>query len=164
MPPLPLSAQEQTSIHQYLIAVFPNLNTEPYELWSECTDTYNCIAFAADVGCLKGWWPADPLYAARDYYWPAGLPYIDTVDNFIDAFRTLGYAPCSSRDQEAGFEKVAIYHDPFTGNVLHMAKQLESGVWASKLGDLWDIQHPRLEAVEGTAYGVVIQIMKRLKN
>ena len=62
-------------------------------------------------------------------------------------------------------EKTAIYG---MGNqFLHMAKQLPSGSWSSKLGRAWDIEH-ELEALTSAAnlggqvqYGEVVAYMRR---
>jgi hypothetical protein len=96
----------------------------------------------------------------------AGEP---TVENFISAFSKLGYLPCENSALEKNFEKVAIYvstkdeiHAP-KGSVTHMARQLSDGKWTSKLGNDVDISHNTLQAVEGNAYGVVKQILKRQK-
>ncbi len=161
MPPLLLSQSEKHAIHQLLERFFPNLTLDNYEIWSECTDEYNCIAYAGNMGCKKPWWPADPRYSARDYYWPECMPFVDSVENFIRAFQLFGYETCSGPEYEDGFEKVAIYEDQTTKETRHMARQLSNGIWTSKLGDWWDIQHQTLEAVESSHYGVVVQIMKR---
>jgi len=42
-----------------------------------------------------------------------------------------------------------------------MARQMESGLWTSKLGQLEDIVHHTLEGVECDAYGQVVQVSKR---
>ena len=41
-----------------------------------------------------------------------------------------------------------------------MARQLDSGKWASKLGKLEDIEHD-LTGVEGKVYGKVAQYLKK---
>jgi hypothetical protein len=69
------------------------------------------------------------------------------------------YQLCESRNPEADFEKVAIYVDE-DEIPTHMARQLSSGDWTSKCGDLEDIIHT-LEGLEGSAYGKVSCIMKR---
>jgi hypothetical protein len=62
---------------------------------------------------------------------------------------------------ETGWEKVALFaHED--GTPTHAARQLASGRWTSKLGELEDIEH-ELEAVEGAAYGSVVVYLKRLR-
>jgi len=73
----------------------------------------------------------------------------------------LGYEPCEGQDVEPGFEKIAIYvgsDDVPT----HLARQLASGEWSSKCGQLEDIIHP-LDGLEGPppAYGTAMQILRR---
>ncbi len=61
---------------------------------------------------------------------------------------------------EAEFEKVAIYEDA-QGKPTHMARQLDSGLWTSKLGEAWDIVHHALEGIEGQQYGRATLAMRR---
>jgi hypothetical protein len=60
---------------------------------------------------------------------------------------------------EPGYEKVAIYAAP-DGTPTHVARQLTSGLWSSKLGQLQDIQH-RLEDLAGSVYGDCARFPKR---
>jgi hypothetical protein len=78
---------------------------------------------------------------------------------FISAFSRMGYEPCEKVSVESGLEKVAIYRGS-DGRPTHMARQLESGAWTSKLGKLEDIEHT-LEGLEGSDYGSVAVFMKR---
>ncbi len=55
---------------------------------------------------------------------------------------------------------MAIYEQG--GETQHMARQLPSGHWTSKLGDLDDIEHD-LSALEGIEYGRVAMILARKK-
>lgn len=74
-----------------------------------------------------------------------------------------GFTRCDSGDLEPGWEKVAVYaladDDP-----THVARQLESGAWTSKLGDFEDIEHDTPTALEGPAYGTVYGYMKRRRD
>lgn len=56
--------------------------------------------------------------------------------------------------------KVAIYVDD-SGDPSHAARQTSSGKWTSKMGELEDIEHDGLSALEGKACGTVARIMKR---
>jgi len=74
---------------------------------------------------------------------------------------------CDDDSLEQGFEKVAIYVDEEDDMPSHMARQLESGWWTSKCGNLQDITHQTLSALEGGqdyGYGKVTCIMKRKRN
>ena len=74
----------------------------------------------------------------------------------------MEYEPCDDGALEDGFEKVAIYALSFT--VTHMARQLASGRWTSKLGELEDIEHETPAELEGDIYGIVVQYMRRAIN
>jgi hypothetical protein len=60
-------------------------------------------------------------------------------------------------------DKVALYMTS-DGEISHAARQLPSGRWTSKLGAYEDIEHNTLAAIEGDAYGMVAQILKRPRS
>jgi hypothetical protein len=142
----------------------PNLKSGNWHIRSPWNDSYQCISWAA---CYtdRHMWPH------QDYWWFPGLPLfpIDTetpTDYFIQGFSVIGYRPCTSRQFEFGYQKVAIYAND--AGVTHMARQHFWGRgWLSKLGVHEDIFHRKLEDVEGDMspfkwqYGVVSQILKR---
>ncbi len=64
------------------------------------------------------------------------------------------------RRPEPGIEKVAIFADE-SGCPKHMARQLPSGKWTSKLGHDEDIEHSDLAVLEGGDYGRVVSILAR---
>ena len=101
----------------------------------------------------KWWWP--DAYS----YWPVGLPRESTIDNFIKAFALEGYQVCEHVHLEDGYQKVALF--AYNGKPKHMARQLPSGRWTSKLGDGWDIEHTTLEGVESRDYGKVAVLLKK---
>ena len=84
----------------------------------------------------------------------------NTVSAFSAAFRSIGYEPCADGSIEEGIEKVAIYRLP-TGQVRHMARQLSTGLWTSKIGGLEDIEHATPAELEGIEYGIVVQYLRR---
>jgi hypothetical protein len=94
------------------------------------------------------------------YYWPPGAPFEETIDAFIEAFRTLGFLECPDGAYEIGVEKIALYATS-AGTPTHMARQLVSGGWTSKLGSNVDIEHATLEQIEGPLYGKVVRFLKR---
>jgi hypothetical protein len=61
---------------------------------------------------------------------------------------------------ELGFEKLAIFADE-NSEPTHVARQLPSGAWSSKLGAGEDIEHSSLTALEGSVYGRVVQFLRR---
>ncbi|CAG1006782.1 hypothetical protein PHYC_03359 [Phycisphaerales bacterium] len=83
------------------------------------------------------------------------------MDGFVRAFQSLGFQRCDHGDMEEGHEKIAFYADP--GGVTHAARQLPSGVWTSKIGKNFDIEHT-LAGLEGGQYGSVAAFMKRRVN
>ena len=97
---------------------------------------YNCVAWAAEDE-EHWWWPDE------DSYWPEGVPREETIAALVAAFEKLGFVSCNDPLLEAAYEKVAIYAAP-DGIPTHVARQLPSGLWSSKLGQLQDIEH-RLE-------------------
>ena len=82
---------------------------------------------------------------------------------YVAAFGTLGYDGCADGSLEEGFEKVAIYESP-SGYVVHMTRQLPTGRWTSKIGQLEDIEHASPTELEGREYGKVVQYMRRTAN
>ena len=139
---------------------WPHLLSEGYEVTSEETDPrnkkvipYNCIAFAA--GDQTRWWWPDQAGAA---YWPIPRREV-TLDCFIEAYQTREYEVCTSGNVEPGLEKIVIYM--LNGEPTHAARQLDNGLWTSKLGPWEDIRHNTTKAVEEYIYGKAIQYMKR---
>jgi hypothetical protein len=83
-----------------------------------------------------------------------------SLANLAAAFATLGYAPCDTPELEPGSEKLALYADA-RGEPTHVARQLLSGVWTSKLGAAEDIEHNSPADLEGPIYGRVAQYLRR---
>ena len=124
---------------------------------SGATNEYNCISWA--VGELdRRWWP-DPMDTD---YWPEAVAREESVESFIAMFQTLGYEICDNDGLEPGFLKVAIFIGS-QGNPVHAARQLESGMWTSKLGPLVDVEHPLHHEEIGILYppGKIAVIMRR---
>jgi hypothetical protein len=144
---------------------FEKLRPSNYEGKSPVDFYYNCIAWA--MGRKDScWWPA----TIGGYRWPKKLPRQkpgeETLPNFISAFKRLGYKVIPKKDYslEKGFEKVAIYVKG-NQNPTHAARQLDSGIWTSKIGNEEDIEHSSPAVLEGLEYGVVAVVMKKsIKN
>jgi hypothetical protein len=137
--------------------VFPNLLQDGYQITSPEDYQYNCIAYAADDN--RNWWQPSEQGGT---YWTHDDSRL-TLENYIQAYATLDYEPCDTEELEEGYEKVALYVDAF-GIPSHAAKQKESGVWTSKLGELEDIEHNTLNAFDGSDYGRVAQILRRARK
>ena len=139
-----------------LASLFPTMAQTGYAITSPEDWRYNCIAWA--VGDMRQWW--EPL---RGSYWPPGVPREYTLAAYTRVFAIHGYVSCDNAELEPGFEKVALFTNE-EGAPTHAARQLASGIWASKLGELEDIEHTTLHALEGAAYGKVAQVMKRARR
>ena len=90
-----------------------------------------------------------------------------TIETVQAGLAMAGFEACANGVLTAGVEKIALFADErgFT----HVARQLESGRWTSKLGSDCDIEH-ELEALEGFddspdayRYGRVVGFMSRLR-
>lgn len=134
--------------------LFPNLAASGWHLASEPTSQYNCVAFR--LHDTRQWWQR---VAIRGYYWPPGVRQDESVESWVEVYEIHGFRRCDNADLEQGFEKVAIYVRD--GEPEHIARQLESGVWTSKLGEYEDIEHNTLEGLMGESYGRAEIIMKR---
>jgi hypothetical protein len=142
-----------------IASLFPGLTNSGFVVTSPATKDYNCIGWAAG-DTMHWWWPdIDPDNQAK--YWPAGIVLAETLDAFVAAFATLGYALCIGEEPEPGFEKVALFAHEVVPT--HAARQLPSGRWTSKLGMREDIEHD-LHSVSGNLYGKVTLILKRPIN
>ncbi len=132
---------------------FPNLKPGNHRITSDRTIDYNCIAWAAGDD-RRWWWPG----AIPDTYWPDGVARIEELACFIEAFSTLGYAPCEDSGLDEGLEKVVIYAKD--DKPTHAARQLPDGSWSSKLGRSFDISHT-LDALDGPDYGGIVLCLAR---
>jgi len=143
---------------------FPKLSNSDFELNSSKDRRYNCIAFAAED--TERWWQPLPFSFLKktpfemERYWPDEAPNNKTPEAYIIAFECLGYEKCKNSRHEKGYKKVAIYTNN-KGQVEHMARQIKTGKWVSKLGKAEDIIHENLTDIEGEVYGNVEQIMKK---
>lgn len=139
-----------------LAAIFPKLANSAFQITSPDSDTYNCIAWAAE-DTSQWWWPED----SDGTYWPPGIAREETLAAFQAVFASLGYAVCVGSDLEQEFDKVAIY--ALAGVPTHAARQLPSGRWTSKLGLRQDIEHD-LHDLDGDAYGRAELFMRRARK
>lgn len=138
---------------------FPNLQPDNYAVISPPDMKYNCIAWAASVDDLR-FWPG----AVQGYRWPADIPQEETIEAFVRFYAINGYERCDGPGLEQGYEKIALFCDE-DDVPQHAARQLASGQWTSKLGDLHDIVHDELCGVEGGyGYGRATVFMKRCRT
>jgi hypothetical protein len=94
-------------------------------------------------------------------WWPEAAQIGWSVKALESVFRLTGYVVASDAELTPGMEKVAIFaaDDKWT----HVARQLESGYWTSKLGQGVDIEHER-DGLSGSPYGDVALIMSRPRS
>jgi hypothetical protein len=140
---------------------FPKLNGSPWEIMSPFDRGYNCHAWGVCESRVR--WEPTP-----DDYWPPSLRTGDVVDysldNFIRAYRHVGFQECAHGSYEFGFQKIAIYSEQIYGEEWpqHTARQTFFGRgWLSKLGHWEDIRHDAPQDLEGQAYGRVVRYMRR---
>ena len=120
----------------------PRLREAPHRITSEPDDEYNCV----------GWVQRElDRYYAPGLFWPREIvPEPEAGDEDLDAFVAIfeswGYERCGSSDYEPGFLKIAIYARD--GKFHHVAKQLRTNAWSSKVGEAHDLRHETLDALE----------------
>ena len=144
-----------------LEAKFPKLRNGGYRITSPKDKKYNCVAY--NIGNPTRNWNWMP-YPTGGYYWPPGIEGDDTIESWTRVFIIHGYRICENGDFEPGLEKVAIYSDE-GGVPTHSAKQnITTGMWMSKLGGSYDIEHSSFELLEGFdehEYGAAVRFMAR---
>jgi hypothetical protein len=123
----------------------PRLRESVHRVTSPPSDDYNCAGWV--VRDLKG-------YFAPGLFWPEGIPKPERegdedLEAYLALFRSWGYEECDSPDLEPGLLKIAIYAKD--GFFHHVAKQLRSGAWSSKIGQAHDLRHEDLSALDDSA-------------
>lgn len=142
-----------------LAAMHPNLIADGGKKTSEKDPGYNCIAWAAKRD-KKWWWQPG---GGTGIFWPKGVLDDFTFECFVQLFENFGYVKCNGYGLEILYERVAIYAHA-DGEFSHVANQLPSGAWTSKLGPDEDVQHDSPHGLEGQSYGTVKQVLKRRCN
>lgn len=130
-----------------------------YNLTSPKDEKYNCVSWA--VGDVRRFWDDIRILGRRvkGYYWPDGCD-VETLEGWKCVFALHGYKECESESFDTDFEKIAIYTFD-SGDPSHVARQMGSGKWSSKLGVSFDIEHDTLDSLKGEEYGKVAVIMQR---
>jgi hypothetical protein len=140
----------------WLEARLPNLVLAGYTVTSPRDLLYNCLAWAIQGDCKRWWEPK----TESGCFWPKGVPMTYAFENYVKVFELFGYTSCSDESLVVGVEKVAIYRAS-DGSFTHVARQLPSGVWISKLGQCEDIEHKTPDALTSTDYGVPSVYLQR---
>ena len=137
----------------------PNLvEGQDFQITSAATDFYSCLAHAVHRYDRVIWPDEDETCA-----WPDQLERIETLKMFREFFRLCGYLDCKDGQLQPRTEKIVLYKDQ-TGQVVHVARQLNNGHWSSKLGSLVDIEHISDRALESASYGKVAYYMWRPRS
>lgn len=134
--------------------LWPNLNSSNYELKSDPTDEYNCVAWANHINHQSVDLSLD------DDGEPLSYPDLSCL-TYIEYFQSQGFEICESAEWEEGFEKIALYErDDETFE--HVARQMSNSIWTSKLGEWEDIEHSTLESLQSNHfYGIPAWYMRR---
>jgi hypothetical protein len=151
--PLSISPAEMLSARQLVEATFIHINSS-FVITSARDASYNCVSWAA-LDQDNWWWPSE------DDYWPQGIEKKVTIECFIAAFATLGYEICNSVQLEESLEKIVIFTKE--GTPTHVARQLPTGRWTSKLGHEFDIAHAELDDLTGKKFGKWSRVLCRPK-
>ena len=64
---------------------YPGLMAGEFQITSEETPAYNCVAYALGE-TRTPWWP----YNSPPYYWPSNAPFEETVEAFVQVFQQRG--------------------------------------------------------------------------
>ena len=143
---------DMSSWAQLLIAAFPKLASEGFEIVGEPTTEYNCIAYAA--GNTGDWWWPDGIN-----YWPPWATLDDGIDSLQEAFVGIGYELCDDGHFHESYKKVALYE--VEGKFQHAAVQMPNGAWRSKMGEGPVIEHRSPESLAGGIYGDPAVFMRK---
>ena len=141
-----------------VIEAFPELEFDiSFKITSNPDPSYNCIAWAANYSNF--WWQPSLNSPYDGTFWP--LKSLDNdVNALIGVFKSLKYEICDDWMKEPFFKKVALYGNE-EGKYTHASRQLQTGIWTSKLGQDFDISHSTPFKIEGDAYGKVIIFMRK---
>jgi hypothetical protein len=130
---------------------FPNCTTAIET--SQATPKHNCIAYAFG-DTTRWWWPKRP------FYWPTAAPSEVTVHAFEQLLAHKGYRESATEQPEDGKHKIALFVTA-DGRPTHMASQLKTGRWSSKIGQNVDVEHD-LADLFGPQYGGLHKVYERV--
>lgn len=137
------------------LPALPKSQQFPLEITSPETGNYNCIAWALEETNWNYWPHPEPFFA-----WHPAVPREETLEALVQFFQTHGFEVCENSRLEKGFNKIALFAKD--GVPTHVARQVSSKKWTSKLGILEDVRHT-IEAISGGVYGEVAVFMKKKK-
>jgi len=145
------SIEEMTTEER--LGEFPNLSDGTYELKSEDTKYYNCVAWVVGITYKR--------IDSYGYWWPEDLEATHTANSYAELYkRYFGFEICDNSDYEDGYDKIALYSDK-NNLFTHATRRINNKCWTSKMGDYEDIEHYNLTSVGGGDYGKPTIFMKR---
>ena len=136
-----------------LAIFYPNLSATNYQVTSDQTRLYNCVAWVSHI-------QDENIDFSQDEN--GDLAQDLSTAPYIEYFETLGFQRCNDGEREEAFQKIALFEK--RGEFSHVCAQLPDGHWESKLGEWEDIQHDTTSAVEGEGkyhYGKATIFMSR---
>ncbi|MFS4448699.1 hypothetical protein [Maribacter sp. 2307UL18-2] len=151
-----------------VISDFPNLASDShFKIVDGPNPNFNCIAWAGNRSDV--WWQALPIdkrpmfrFDGVQVDWPFEVEDEFSIKTLIDLFTHLKYESCSDDSYEEGYRKIAFYQ--LNGDATHASRQLVSppntGIWTSKLGPSFTINHGSPFTIESPLYGKVCHFMK----
>ena len=124
---------------------------------SETSTAYNC---------MPGLWePHSPGSIAEDQgHWPVGLPHDRAPETLRTLFQREGFVDCENGDLDPNSVKIALYQAQESDGSYrwtHVARQLKTGLWTSKLGSSYEATHRNPEDLDGRLYGAVFAYMAK---
>ncbi len=137
------------------LARHPNLERAGFEVTSPSDENYNCVAWA--LGQTDVWYQPGGL---KGTVWPIGLPADFSLASYVTFFSSFGFEVTNNTEYDQRTERLALYG--IEGDFCHVARQTESG-WTSKCGELQDITHASLQALEDAVYGRAEAILERVR-
>lgn len=140
-------------------AGFPNMHN--FKVLNPTFDlSYNCVGWAVD-DTNRWWWPI----RYENEYWPFSVENsTPEVKNFDELFIqnagavVTNESPSRYISVEPGFVKLALFTADFN-HPTHIARQMDTGKWVSKLGGDELLEH-ELDELEGGYYGTIKKIYK----
>jgi hypothetical protein len=155
-----------TEIKTEILKMLPGLvNVKNFRLMSSKDEKFNCFSWAIQKSEWQNEWVDrfSPLWPLTEEEYQKFEPPASAT--YVEVARREGFIKVKDPNKgeliENNIEKIALFSNSF-GDFCHATRQLKNGLWTSKLGINWVIEHP-LRALEGHVYGKVVVIMQRRK-
>ena len=157
---------QNTLLKSRLENMFERLEDDKnWEITSPFDVNYNCIAWAVKTTKANIWPIEYGICQTIDgglNAWFEEFPLDEKLETFVHLFNKYSFRICDlDWSLENGFEKLALYSNDGI-NMSHVARQLTTGMWTSKIGKSNDITHSSPIYLEGISYGKAVIAMKRL--